>query len=115
MNTGDKELKNASDEELAIEADTGLRGQGAVVEISSRLKYAIEKLDKSIAMFHWILIGCTIVLVILTVVLVYFGRVQLQGLEKQIKESENSTSEQLTEDFNRDISTQTNTAIVAAI
>ncbi|MGH8510570.1 MAG: hypothetical protein ACREU8_04095 [Gammaproteobacteria bacterium] len=38
---------NRKDEELAIEADSGLRGQGSVVEMMRRLKEAVLSLDRT--------------------------------------------------------------------
>lgn len=40
-------LSNRSDQELAQEANQGLRGQGAAVEMMQRLKGAIEKLERA--------------------------------------------------------------------
>jgi hypothetical protein len=116
MNTiENKKLNDATFPELAAEADNGRRGQGAVVEVIGRLKLAIENLDDSTTRLSRWLVFYTIVLVILTAVLVTFGWYQIKGLKTQIADSEKATSEQLTEDFNRDISNGTNTAIISAI
>ncbi|MEE8113198.1 MAG: hypothetical protein V3T23_02475 [Nitrososphaerales archaeon] len=58
----DKEWKNWTEKELADEAQTGQRGQGAVVEMMRRLK-------KSTTRLTWVLIVLTIILIILTAVL----------------------------------------------
>ena len=68
-----------SDELLAQEADSGLRGQGAIAEIMIRLKASIINLDetstkqqkevikltKSIRMLTWAIFGLTIFLVVI--------------------------------------------------
>jgi hypothetical protein len=68
-----------SDELLAQKADSGLRGQGAIVEMMSRLKASIIRLDetstkqqkevikltKSIRMLTWAIFGLTIILVVI--------------------------------------------------
>jgi hypothetical protein len=59
-----------TDDELASEAQAGLRGQGAVVETSRRLIIAIRKLDDSATRLSRWLVALTVVLVILTAVLV---------------------------------------------
>ena len=53
--------------ELADEAQTGLRGQGAVVEMMSRLKKATDNLNRSTTILFVINIGLTIVIVILAI------------------------------------------------
>ncbi len=40
-------LSDLTDEELSDVADTGLRGQGAVVEMMSRLSRSIQSMDKT--------------------------------------------------------------------
>jgi hypothetical protein len=60
-----------SDDELIAEAQTGLRGQGAVVEAMRRLRISIDALRKSTDRYSWLLIGLTVVLAALTAVLVY--------------------------------------------
>lgn len=56
-----------TDEKLAIEAQEGLRGQGAVVEMMRRLRDAIVKQQRSTNLLTWVIIGLTIVLVIVGV------------------------------------------------
>ncbi len=56
-----------TDEKLAIEAQEGLRGQGAVVEMMRRLRDAIVKQQRSTNWLTWVIIGLTIVLVIVGV------------------------------------------------
>ncbi len=56
-----------TDEKLAIEAQTGTRGQGAVVEMMRRLKVAIVKQQRSTNWLTWVIIGLTVVLVIMEV------------------------------------------------
>jgi hypothetical protein len=58
--------ESRTDDELADNAQSGLQGQGAVVEAMRRLRGSNEKLT------HW-LIGLTVVLIVLTVVLVVEG------------------------------------------
>ena len=48
-----------TDEELANEAQTGIRGQGAVVEATRRLRVSTEK-------YSWALIFLTVILIFLT-------------------------------------------------
>ena len=59
-----------TDEELANEAQEGLRGQGAVVEITRRLTVAVQKLDHATTILSRWLLVCTVALVVLTVILV---------------------------------------------
>ena len=58
---------NWTDEKLAIEAQKGMRGQGAVVEMMRRLKVAIVKQERSTNSLAWVIISLTIVLVIVGV------------------------------------------------
>ena len=58
----DKEWKNRTEKELADAAQSGLQGQGALVEMMRRLK-------KSTTRLTWVLIVLTIILIILTAVL----------------------------------------------
>jgi hypothetical protein len=60
----------ATDEELANAANSGLAGQGAVVEITRRLMVAIQNLDRATTKLSKWLIAFTIALVVLTGVLV---------------------------------------------
>ena len=60
-----------TDEQLAQEADDGLKGQGAVVTTMCRLRDALVKQQKSTNCLTWVILGCTVVLVILTGVLVF--------------------------------------------
>jgi hypothetical protein len=60
-----------SDEQLAAAADTGLRGQGAVVEMMSRLKSALADSEASTRRLNCILIWLTGILVVLTGILVW--------------------------------------------
>jgi len=62
--------ENRTDEQLAQEADTGLRGQGPVVIIMGRLRDALVKQQKSTNCLTWVILGCTVMLVFLTCVLV---------------------------------------------
>ena len=56
-----------TDEELAREAQEGLRGQGAVVEMMRRLRDAIVKQQRSTNWLTWVIIGLTVALVIVEV------------------------------------------------
>jgi len=57
----------ASDDELAQEAQAGLRGQGAPVEMSRRLRDAILDLKAAILNEERVIKRLTVVLVVLTV------------------------------------------------
>lgn len=56
-----------TDEELADEAQTGQRGQGAVVEASRRLRAAIQRLDRLTTTLAKWLLAFTLVLVALAI------------------------------------------------
>lgn len=56
-----------SDKELGEEAQVGLRGQGAVVEMMGRLKETITNLNKTTALYSKIIIFLTIGIGILAV------------------------------------------------
>ncbi len=62
--------ENRTDEQLDQEADAGLRGQGPVVIIMGRLRDALVKQQKSTNCLTWVILGCTVMLVFLTCVLV---------------------------------------------
>jgi len=63
--------ENRTDEQLAQEADAGLRGQGAVVETMHRLRETLVEQQKSTNCLTWVILGCTVALVFLTCVLVF--------------------------------------------
>jgi hypothetical protein len=56
----------ATETELIAEAQTGVRGQGANIEMMRRLKDSLEKLDASTTRYNKILIALTIAIGILT-------------------------------------------------
>ncbi len=62
------DFKNASDSDLVEEAQTGLRGQGAVVEMMARLKNAIIEQDHSTKKLNTILLYFTIAAFILSII-----------------------------------------------
>jgi len=64
-------MEKFSDEELADQADVGLRGQGALVEMMSRLKTSIDKLEKSTTLYSKWLVGLTLILTLLTLILLF--------------------------------------------
>jgi len=78
-----QELKQASDEELSIAADTGLSGQGAVVEMMSRLKSTIKKLDTSTTKYSKMLLRATMILVFFALVQIIMGVLVLPILSLQ--------------------------------
>ncbi len=51
-----------SDEELAKEANTGMGGQGAVVEMVRRLRVAIVEQQRSANRLTWVILFLTVVL-----------------------------------------------------
>jgi len=53
--------KDWSDEELAVEAQTGLRGQGAVVESLRRHREALIEESRSATRLSWVMLALTIV------------------------------------------------------
>ncbi|MEK7534307.1 MAG: hypothetical protein AAB600_03110 [Patescibacteria group bacterium] len=59
-------FKNANDNDLVEEAQTGLRGQGAVVEMMGRLKNAIIEQDRSTKRLNKILLYFTIAAFVLS-------------------------------------------------
>jgi len=63
--------ENSTDEQLAKEADAGLKGQGPVVIMMGRLRDALVKQQKSANCLTWVILACTVVLVVLTGVLVF--------------------------------------------
>lgn len=63
-----KDFQRASDKDLVEEAQLGLRGQGAVVEMMSRLRKDIDNLDKTTAVYSKIIIVLTIVMLILALI-----------------------------------------------
>ena len=56
-----------TDEELAKEAQTGLSGQGAIVEMMRRLRDAIVEQQRSTNRLTWVIIALTVVLVFVSV------------------------------------------------
>ena len=68
---------NRKDEELAIEADTGLRGQGSVVEMMRRLKEAVLSLDRTSTNQQEKMLSLTRWIMILTWVMAVVGIVQI--------------------------------------
>lgn len=64
-------MKKFSDEELTNQADAGLRGQGALVEMMSRLKTSIDRLEQSTTFYSKWLVGLTLVLTLLTLILLF--------------------------------------------
>ena len=60
-----------TDKQLADEAQTGLRGQGAVVEANCRLRNSIEAMRRSTDRYSGVMVFLTVVLTILTALLVY--------------------------------------------
>jgi len=62
--------ENSTDEQLAKEADAGLKGQGPVVTMMCRLRDALVEQQESTNRLTWVILGCTVVLVVLTCVLV---------------------------------------------
>lgn len=67
------DFEKAQDKELVEEAQTGLRGQGAVVEMMRRLKDSIDKLESSTSNYSRWLIVLTLVIAILTLILLFKG------------------------------------------
>ena len=67
------EFTAQSDEELIREANDGLQGQGASVEMMRRLRLAIEKADGTAGDLNRKLLWCTIAVFGLTVVQVILG------------------------------------------
>jgi len=63
--------ENSTDEQLAKEADAGLRGQGPVVIMMGRLRDELVKQQKSTNRLTKVILWCTVALVILTGVLVF--------------------------------------------
>lgn len=66
------EFEKATDRELVDEAQTGLRGQGAVVEIMIRLEDSIIKLERSTTRLNTMLLWVTIAIFFLAGVQFYF-------------------------------------------
>jgi len=66
------EFEKATDRELVDEAQTGLRGQGAVVEIMIRLKDSIIKLERSTTRLNTMLLWVTIAIFVLAGVQFHF-------------------------------------------
>jgi|GEM_PF-4361015 len=63
------DFRERTDEELAKDADLGLRGQGSVVEMMNRLKRSIENLDRSSAKLGKRVIWLTVVILVLTAIM----------------------------------------------
>lgn len=70
-------LSNRSDQELAQEADQGLRGQGAAVEMMQRLKGAIEKLERASSVQQERMLNLTLWITRLTWAMAVVGVIQL--------------------------------------
>ena len=70
-------LSNCSDQELAQEADQGLRGQGAAVEMMQRLKGAIEKLERASSVQQERMLNLTLWITRLTWAMAVVGVIQL--------------------------------------
>jgi CHASE3 domain sensor protein len=68
---------NQTDEFLVQDADSGLRGQGAVVEMMRRLKDTVVKLDQTSASQQNEMLRLTRWITILTWVMVIVGVIQL--------------------------------------
>ena len=66
------DFEKVSDRELAEEAQTGLRGQGAVVEMMRRLKNTIVEQTRSTNRLNKFLLWFTIAITLLTAVQLYF-------------------------------------------
>ncbi len=62
--------ENSTDEQLAKEADAGLRGQGPVVIMMGRLRDALVEQQESTNRLTKVILWCTVALVFLTGVLV---------------------------------------------
>lgn len=71
-----------NDEELAEQADNGLRGQGALVEMMSRLRKSLVDLDNATTRYSQILVWLTIILVILTLTLVGTSALQIKLMSR---------------------------------
>ena len=70
-------LSNRSDQELAQEADQGLSGQGAAVEMMQRLKGAIEKLERASSVQQERMLNLTLWTTRLTWAMAMVGVIQL--------------------------------------
>ena len=70
-------IPDRKDEELVTEADTGLRGQGSVVEMMRRLKEAVLSLDKTSTNQQEKMLSLTRWIMILTLVMAVVGIVQI--------------------------------------
>jgi hypothetical protein len=66
--TGETPWAGRSWEELATEAEAGLRGQGALVETTRRLVDATERQSRASAWFTGVIIGLTFVQIFVTAV-----------------------------------------------
>ena len=64
--------RQLSDDQLTTDADIGLRGQGALVEMMRRLKDAIDKLERTSSdqqqKIFWLTLGITLLTVFLGIV-----------------------------------------------
>jgi hypothetical protein len=60
-----------TDQQLADEAQTGLRGQGAIVESNRRLRNSINAMRRSTDRYSGVMVFLTVILTILTALLVY--------------------------------------------
>lgn len=65
------DFKKATDEELIQEAQTGFRGQGAVVESMVRLRNSIERLNRTTSNYSIALIILTLLLFITALIQIY--------------------------------------------
>ena len=57
-----------TDQQLAERADDGLKGQGAVVDMMSRLKDSIESLNTTTTKLNCVMIWLTVAILLLTAV-----------------------------------------------
>jgi len=67
-NSSEKPWKDWTDDELAKEAQTGVRGQGAIVEATRRLRESIRAFSISSDKYSRWMFWLTIVLTVLTLV-----------------------------------------------
>ena len=65
------DFDKATDKALADEAQTGLRGQGAVVEMMRRLKDSVDKLNQSTTKLNRRLLWVTVAILILTIIQIF--------------------------------------------
>ena len=61
-----KPWEDWADEELANEAQAGVRGQGATVEAIRRLREAVRKEQRATTILTWVLVGFAVIQAALT-------------------------------------------------